>query len=287
MKRRLTSAFFIGLISLFITACGEDNLPEYIQLGGLRVLALEVNAGGFSEVAAGSTVTVVPFISAIDFAGTISYSAQACLDPGLGFGAEPSCVGVPGAVTLASGAALALPGVANDWTGAADSFNVNIPSSGVIFAGKSAQDQYNGVSYLVTYELQDSSGRQVKSFRRIIVSTKSPKNQNPSSVTVLANGSAFISYPLSTSVDLSISISGVGAENFSEQLSDGSFRSRTEEITTTWFISDGEMKFFRTLGGDVNQFTGPASLPTGRKAYVIAVTRDGRGGVVVTQQAFP
>ncbi|MCE3010940.1 MAG: hypothetical protein LW875_10045, partial [Proteobacteria bacterium] len=218
---------------------------------------------------------------------SIQYSAQGCVDPGLGFGAEPTCEGVPGAVVLASNASLTAPGSVNDWTGAADSFNVNLPASGVIFAGKSAQEQFNGVSYLVTYSLQDSLGRSVKSFRRIVVSTKTPKNQNPSSVSVLSNGSVFTSYPLNSSVNLSISIAGVGAESFSEQLSDGSFRARSEEITTTWFISDGEMKFFRTLSGDVNQFTGPSALPSGRKAYVIAVTRDGRGGVAVTQRAFP
>lgn len=283
MKQRI----FCLVASFLMLSCGEDNLPEYIKLGGLRVLALEVNSGGFSEVAAGSTVTVVPYVSAIDFSGSIQYSAQGCVDPGLGFGAEPTCEGVPGAVVLASNASLTAPGSVNDWTGAADSFNVNLPASGVIFAGKSAQEQFNGVSYLVTYSLQDSLGRSVKSFRRIVVSTKTPKNQNPSSVSVLSNGSVFTSYPLNSSVNLSISIAGVGAESFSEQLSDGSFRARSEEITTTWFISDGEMKFFRTLSGDVNQFTGPSALPSGRKAYVIAVTRDGRGGVAVTQRAFP
>ncbi|MCE3011160.1 MAG: hypothetical protein LW875_11175, partial [Proteobacteria bacterium] len=70
MKQRI----FCLVASFLMLSCGEDNLPEYIKLGGLRVLALEVNSGGFSEVAAGSTVTVVPYVSAIDFSGSIQYS---------------------------------------------------------------------------------------------------------------------------------------------------------------------------------------------------------------------
>lgn len=273
----------IALLGLLQTSCGDDDFPEYIELKELRVLALQAGAtGAAAEYSPGDSVTITPIIS--DYFGgsrALTYEAFACVDPGLKVGAEPSCDGVTGAVSVGSGAATA---PATQRTGSTTTFSVNIPST--VLDQRSAADKYNGVNYLVTYKLT-AGAEVVQSFRRIVVSesAKTAKNNNPQTTAILANGAALTTLPTGK-VELSVSYPAGSVESYSSKKSDGSLASATESLTTTWFRTDGELKFYRTVNTDTSTYTPPAAAPSGRQALIVGVTRDDRGGVTVLVQAL-
>lgn len=280
---------------LFLVSCDDNSLPKYVEINSLRILNIQVSDGsGNAEFNPGDVVTVTPFISDINNSGTLSYEAKACIDPGVAYGSEPSCESSNSMVTVGSGNISSVD-VSSNYTGAANVLSVTLPATAVIFAGRSNQDKYNGVSYLLTYKLISSDGRSVKSFKRIVVSTKTTKNKNPVVNDILSNGAAITSLPL-TLVSLSLQFgsggggsgSGVNAslESYSQLQSDGSYKTSNEELLTTWFISDGSLKYYRTVNADANEYTGPATAPAGRKGFIISVTRDGRGGSAVVKKEF-
>ena len=161
---------------------------------------------------------------------------------------------------------------------------VNIPAT--ILAQRSAADQYNGVNYLVTYKLSAGS-EVVQSFRRILVSeaTKTTKNNNPQTTAILANGVALTTLPAGA-VGLSMSYTAGSLETYDSKKSDLSLVNSTESLATTWFRTDGELEFYRTVNSDTTTFTPPATAPSGRQALIVGVTRDDRGGVTVLVEAL-
>lgn len=285
---------FISLIGILLSlillnSCGDSNLPKYVELNTMRVLDLTASDGsGNAEFAAGDTVTISPLISDINNSGSLSYVASACMDPGVAYGSEPTCEGSSSLVNLASGSVTSVTSASN-FTGVANTFTVTLPSSAIIFASRSSKEQYNGVSYLVTYQLNSSDGRQVKSFKRLIVSTKTTKNKNPVVSDVFSNGvslSGITTLPLGGPVTLSLQFGSVGVESYSQMQADGSLKTGTEELSTTWFISDGSLKYYRTVNLATNEYTGPSAAVAGRKSFIITVTRDGRGGSTITKKEF-
>jgi len=280
--RPLIVFFLIPLLS-----CSKDQLPKYTELKELRVLALIANP---PEVDAGASTTITPVISDITESSSLTYEALGCIDPGVSAGAEPTCSGNPTAVTLQTGTLNTGDMAANrSFTGSAVSFTVNLPAAGVIFSQRSAQDQFNGVSYLVTYQIRNTTGTTVQSFKRIVVSTRgaAEKNQNPNLTDVLNSGIAFTpALPAGQLINLTTSPAAPTAQTYTVQNSDGTTTTRTEEILTTWFITDGEMTFYRTTQGDQNEWKSPAATPMGRDVFIIAVTRDSRGGIAYVKKCF-
>ncbi len=271
--------YLIIVFSITVLAsCADDNFPDYVELKNLRVLALQAGASGApAEYSPGDVVTITPYVSDY-YGGTrpLNYSAVACLDPGVAIGAEPSCTGIPGAVSVGSGVA-ATP--ATSRSGSTTSFAVTVPAT--ILAQQSTQNAYNGVNYLVTYTL--SAGNEtVHSFKRIVVSvgSKTSKNNNPQLTTLLSNGAAVGALP-SGDVELSVSYPGSSIEAYDAKNADLSVVNMTEQLTTTWFITDGELVFFRTVNDGTTTYTPPSAAPSGRNAILIGVTRDDRGGVSV------
>ncbi len=276
-------SLFFGLAFLLSGSCANDDFPEYIELKGLRILALQAGATGApSEYSPGDSVTITPIISDYYGAGRpLNYEAFACIDPGISVGVEPSCTGVPGAVSVGSGVATA---PALERTGITTTFSVNIPST--VLDQRGPADKYNGVNYLVTYKL--TAGTEVvQAFRRILVSenSKTSKNNNPQTTAILANGAPLTSLPTGA-VELSVSYPAGSVETYSSKKSDLSLVSATESLVTTWFRTDGELKFYRTIDGGTNKYTPPPTAPAGRQALLIAVTRDDRGGVTYLIQGF-
>lgn len=269
---------------IFFIGCTDSKLPKYTDLSELRVLTLIADQ---PEVDPGATVTITPIISDINETSGLNYEAYGCIDPGVSLGAKPSCDGLSTKSLLAQGSITTASNtdMAENFTGQAPSFSAAIPNAILMFAQRSAPDQFNGVSYLITYSLTNSTGKNVFSFKRIIVSNKSAsdKNTNPTISNILSQGIALTNntFPISGKYTLQTEFSASTLQSFPYKLADESIETRQEEITTTWFITDGSLKYFRSTNEDSNEFTAPDSLPLTRKSFLISVSRDSRGGVAI------
>jgi hypothetical protein len=270
--------------------CSDNDLPDYVRLGGLRVLALKAEPPEV-DPATNPTVIVTPLVSDLGNARNLAYVAQGCIDPGVGYGAEPSCEGRPDTVTLGSGSIASLDTPQKTFTGAATA--ISVPLTAAIFSGRSSVDRHNGIAYLVTYLLtatDPASGAQssVKAFKRIIATTRSPRNSNPvlSEIYVgaqtLSSYVAGLSFPGGTGTqsgaELKPSLDAGASETYSVVNTQGTASARTEEATTTWFLSSGDIQRFRTTSTSANLWYPPKSRPTSHAMIFVVVTRDGRGG---------
>jgi hypothetical protein len=264
--------------------CSDSKLPKYVDLTELRVLTLIAD---LPETDPGSTVNITPVISDVTETTSLSYEAYGCIDPGVSSGASATCQGNTTQTLLAQGTLTSATNseMSQNFTGSAQSFSVTIPSGAVIFSQRSSVDQYNGVSYLVTYKITNTTGKSVTAFKRIIVSNKASidKNTNPTINNILSQGSALANnaLPLNGKFSIQVELAASAAQSFPFKLSDESIETRTEDIITTWFISDGSLKYFRSTSQDANEFTAPETLPAGRKSFLFSVSRDSRGGVSV------
>ncbi len=285
MKIIKQALFFI--FPLLLSSCGNDGLPDYFLLDRLRVLAT-TNSVAASEFSAGDSVTLSFHISDPKGAGrTLSYSVQACVDPGISIGLTPTCAGNPTATTAITGSLV--PGsAATNYYGVLTPPAFTVPAAGIVFinpltgTARSAADQYNGVAYLVVMTLTASTTESVTAFKRIIVSTKTTKNQNPtfSSPELLFAGASAASYTLTTdALTIAAQVSTSSSESYSAQNADGSFTASTEKLTLTWLVSSGKMRLSRSDLGVDNRFTPESPLPA--VTSFIAVLRDDRGGSAV------
>ncbi len=281
MKNTLLK-FISGLVFvIFNLSCSNNDLPIYTELNGLRILSLVASQ---PELDAGGSTVITPILSDINETTSLNYVAEACI-PVSSF--DSTCDGNATKVSLGSGALNTGDMTsAKFFTGAATNVNVTVPASGVIYLNRSSQDQFNGVVYLVTYKVTNSRSNSVSSFKRIIVSTRTPKNQNPQLSDVLNNGGAFTSSVPTSETTVAPSFGAVTTESYTVLNNRGESRTETESLTTTWFSTDGKFKYYRTVGNDSNTFTGPSAAPTGRDAFLLAITRDGRGGIAYKRKCF-
>lgn len=280
--KMLKSLRFFILTVFILSGCSKDNLPEFNRLETLRVVTL---ISSQPEVNPGDTVTITPVVSDVR-ATSLKYSVSVCLDPGVSVGAEPTCEGSLSQIILATDVALVQPTLAESWTGLADTFNVSIPSEAIIFAGRSTLERYNGVSYLLQYTLSNDLGEKVKAIKRIVVSetSKTSKNLNPVTSDILANGVSLVTLTPGSTVELTTNLTASSAEAYFLQSATG-LENHNENLVTTWFVTDGTTKFYRSEGLSSNSYevSGP---PAGRSSYILAVTKDDRGGVSVVKKKF-
>jgi hypothetical protein len=267
----------IALLALCLAGCSNSDLPDSFRLDRFRVLAIHADQ---PEVDPGTTVVLTPFVSDIGGGGrAITFSAAACIDPGVGYGADPTCDGSPTLATLATD--VAATGLsAPDYTGAVTStVSVTVPSADVIFAKASARDRFNGVNYLVTFVFKFPDGSRSRAFRRIAVSTRTTKNQNPAyTATPLLSGSAAFSGRPAAKIDLTADLAAGFAETYDEIRDDGVTVTKTESPTTFWYISDGDLSLKVTDPGASTGYTPPEAAPSDHNLVFVVVTRDGRGG---------
>ncbi len=282
----LVRATFVATsLGLANASCSNSDLPNYFSLGSLRVLGIQADHPEVDPSAA-TLVTLTPVITARNAgaaAGTdplvLTYVLEHCLDPGVTVGADPDCQNNPtrvsrsGTLTLASGNG-AYTGTALHSGGA---LTITVPTtifSTSLHGAASAQDRYNGVPYLVTYRLSAPNGESASVFRRIIATVRTPLNQNPTITAIQKDGVTLTALPSAAS-DLTPLLGAGPAESYAVALSSG-LSARTERITVSWFISQGDLKRSRTDLETSNLYT-PASQPTG-PAFMTAVVRDDRGG---------
>ena len=267
------------LLPLWLWGCGDDNLPDYVQLGDLRILAMKANLPEVNPAEA-LTVTVTPVVSDLKKGRALTYSAEACADPGVGLGASPSCTGRPDRVVLATNASVpSLDTVKKTFTGTAPALSFLVPAT--VFLGRSAADQLAGVAYLVVYTLTATDAttgatEALTAFKRVIASTTSAgnRNVNPAVNQVKAGDVTLLAY-LGT-----LQFPGSGGTPVKSTLTVelDSATLQNETVTVTWFITDGSVKRFRTLGSDPNSWDAPVVRPSARSIAFVVVARDERGG---------
>jgi hypothetical protein len=279
MKMHLARLGLAFILILVMTGCGRNDLPKYQTLGDLRILTIVVNN---PEVNPGDTVTFTPVLSDLNGNGrTIDFAVQACVDPGITNGADPTCP-TPDPASIQTGTVTIPAGASQTYTGPVASFSMTMPDAATMFAGRTAADQYNGVIYLVQYNISVPNGPAINSFLRVFVSTpsKTLKNQNPSIASVDLNDSpAADAIPMPTvASNFRVISPASSSETYQVMQFDGSFLTRTEEMLNTWFVSDGEFDYSRTVGSTENKWTPPGSKPANRGMVILVVTRDGRGG---------
>ena len=279
-KKTFTRFVLAIIVAAVTTQCGKDDMPKYQALGDLRILTIVVDK---PEANPGDTVTFTPVLSDLNGGGrAINYTVQACVDPGIGVGADPVCKSTDPAYSQATGTVTIPAGVSLTYTGPVPSFSLTMPDAVTMLAGRSPVDRYNGVIYLVQYNISIPNGPAINSFLRVFVSdpTKLQKNQNPTIASVDLNDSPMpgsITMPTSPS-NFRVTTPLISLETYSVMQYDGSFLTRTEEMMNTWFISDGSTDYSRTIGNAENLWTPPGSKPLGRGMVLLVVTRDGRGG---------
>lgn len=262
----------LALAFALLSGCAENDLPDYTKLSKLRVLAMPASA---PEVSVGATVTVTPLVSDVGGGGrALAYEAVACIDPGVGLGAEPSCDHDPIAQDLGSGP---VPGLdeANSFTGDAPALTVVVPPTALV--GRGEADQSNGVGYVVIYTLTAADGETLTTFRRIIVSTRDAKNSNPDLVRILAGDDEFTALP-SKNTELKAEAAPGSAETYSSITIDGRTVTDAEDLIFTWFYSRGKFDRYRTLEEGENEYNPPNDLQAGESTLIVVVARDGRGG---------
>ena len=267
------------IAAVALAGCNQPDFPKYNKLGDLRILTVVASA---PETNPGKTVTFTPVLSDLGGNGReINYSVKACIDPGVGIGAEPACDN-PDPTSLQTGTVTIPAGASMTYAGPVASFSLTMPDAETLFANRSDADLFNGVAYLVFYSVSTADGSFVNSFVRVFISSdsKTQKNKNPILSSLDLNDvpvSGVIPIPTSP-VNFRMTFPESSAETYQVLHNDGSYTTRTEELITTWFISDGSFDFSRTIVDSENSWTPPDSRPADRGMVIIAVTRDGRGG---------
>jgi hypothetical protein len=274
------------VLSVFLLlGCGDSNFKKAEKLENLRVIDVLADA---PEVSAGDSVVLTPYLSDSAGAGrTLTIEREVCIDLGVNLGATPSCDGNPSRVDL--GTTTETPGAAaNLYTGSISTSTVTIPSAAVIFSDpttgslRSTSAQYNGVSYLFFLTVTAPDGETRTAFKRILVSTRSTKNQNPSFSSVrfgnLLDSDSSLALPTAeTSLEL------VGATNQEESYSSytdlNSIVTRSEEATALWYATSGSFSVSATDEDGSTKYT-PASPSPGLVTFV-AILKDGRGGTSI------
>lgn len=253
-------------LSLSAVGCNKNDLPDYNRLGGLRVLALKASA---PESSVGSSVTVTPVVSDLDGHGrAVTYTATGCTDPGVGFGATPSCQNVPDRTVLGSGTINPQP---SSFTLASGAVTFTVPAT--VLLGRNTTEQFNGVNYLVVYEFR--AGDQVLSaFKRVRVSTNPVKNSNPTLSDIQVNGTSLTALP---SEHVTVTPVLTTPESYSVMGTNGALVTNQEVLTTTWFISEGSFDRQRTDESGTNGFS-PGQRSLDHDVVMVVVTHDDRGG---------
>ena len=275
---------FIIVVCVTLSGCMDSSLRKYSKLETLRAVALIADS---PDIAAGSTPTLTAWVAdPLGGGRALKVRAVGCVDPGIAFGADPSCEGNATKREIVAETALAWPNSddAADYAGpVTPTVTLSASDTTAILTGRSAIDKFNGVAYIVIYEIWSTDGAaRVTMFKRIVVSDKSAsagqtRNANPTLSDLLGGGASITTFP-SAAVELSAQIGAGSAESYKAMSTDGSLVDRVEQIATSWFITDGDVKFFRTTGSDSTLYSPPSARPTGRNAVLIGVARDGRGG---------
>jgi hypothetical protein len=272
------SLFFMLIL---LASCGGDNFNKVEVLKGFRILSVVMTTPATeSEVQEGTLVRLKLYVSDVEGAGRSHVgTTTSCIDPGISLGAKVNCDHDPSAITPEFTLNTNTPDLsANLYTGLADDFvDVTVPVG--IFTGRSAREQFNGVSYIVIFNFT-VDGKEVSAFKRIVATNRSPSdfNQNPSGSSILLNGSAITTAPSKNDI---LEVTSNLPQTYEYITLDGNTETRTEELTVAWFVTQGE---FDKPKSDVNESVKYLGSAPTVPSIVLTVVRDNRGGVEIVRR---
>jgi hypothetical protein len=307
---------WIAAVVLVVTGigCSNEKLPRLTVLQDLRVLALiadvpEVNFDGTTFTP--SSLQMTPVVADVYGNGrALSYSVYFCVDPGIGQGITPTCVGNTTRTEVVNAAAVAPTAtfLAPNYVGSLAGENVDfttmnaaaLAGTQAFFASKSSNQQFNGIAMLVFFEIWPSSdvSKKITTFKRIIFSSaaKSVKNSNPTGLEIQLNGAEIVGLP-TVETQLSAVLPDSSSEAYSLYDSDGGFRNVREALTIGWYLTgpaditcslkkdcttDGLFQLGLSNVSELNRFFPPkVAIPTARGRVLIAIAQDGRGGAML------
>jgi hypothetical protein len=250
------------MLILLCLSCGEDNFQKVERLESFRVLGVEVDS---PEVVPGIMVTLKVLASDVTGSGIIPGTYEACIDPGISRGATVSCDHDPSKVSGTYNLDLQ---ALNQRTGLAAPLTVTVPAT--ILTGRTAEEQFNGVGYIVIFRFT-VNGRESSAFKRIIATTRPlPElNTNPSGSALFLNGGTMAIPQKGDELSLTTS----APESYDVIIADGSVETRTEKFEVAWYASSGNFDKSKAFVDETVEFQGDTP-----PAFILAVVRDERGG---------
>lgn len=267
---------FYLLFFILLLSCGDDRFKKIEKLDGFRVIGINASTlGNESEVAPGGSADVTVYVSDVTGGGRlISGTYESCIDPGISVGAEVNCNHDSAAISGVYNVNTAVLNPTDGfYTGYAATLSITVPAS--IFLGRTAREQFNGVSYIVIFRFI-VDGKTITAFKRIIATNRGNFNLNPLGAIVNLNGAPMASIP---NKDDRLTISGLVPQTYSYQNVDESFETRTEDLEVGWYVSSGTFDRPKSDYGETVKFLddAPASL------LLLAIIRDERGGMEVVR----
>jgi hypothetical protein len=265
---------------LILAGCSDSKFARVEELKGFRILGVVASA---PEVAPGGTSNLQLVVSDPNGGGrTISGQTRSCIDPGISLGASVSCDHDPTTVTgtyaidFANDADL---GSADLYTGVAtQTLNVTVPA--IIFTGRSARDQSNGVGYITIFDF-DVDGKRVSAFKRVSATNRGSFNSNPSITNVLLNNVPLLAKPAK---DDKLKVTTGVAETYNFINIDGSTEVKSEEVAVAWYVSYGELNKPKS---EVEEDVKYLSSPPGSTMIIFTLVRDDRGGLALQKNVLP
>lgn len=277
MKRTYSFVSMV-LISGLLMSCGNDALKKFQQIEGLRILAIVADQ---PEVNPASTVNLSLYLADTLGAGrSFTLDVEACIDPGVVYGANPSCANSASRTVIVSAATGAAPGTAPHYIGAiASPVSVSIPAAGVIFANRSIIEQTNGVNYLVSFTITAGT-ETINGFKRIVVSNRSSLNANPVLTDLSLEGVNYSTAPspvAAQELNITHTVSAGSKESYTYLKSDLSVATGIENLSVTYLSTSGLFKKSKTDDAELNTFKAADPLPA--STFFAVILRDDRGGV--------
>jgi len=267
------------LLLIFMSGCGMDDAKKYYRLEGLRMIGVIADT---PEINTASTVNLTPYLSYTTGGDTtLDVSWEACIDPGITFGAEIKCT-----TTIDTGTDTFNTSTLNSvfYTGPLNNIAVAIPASSFTYlASIDSTKQFNGIDIIVIINITDQNDntQNLKTLKRIKITSKtSGLNVNPTiSGNIQNSGTDISAFPTTKS---NLSLDGLSsAESYSFQANSG-LTSLNETMLITWFSDKGEFLFSRSSVGEIVEFD-PKGETTG---VIVGVYRDNRGGLAIKRQTY-
>ena len=270
--------YFVICLSFLIASCNAAEFTEFTELGDLRILGIVADSSEIDGTSTGAVnITLTPFISDISAAGrTFQVSVVSCLDTGFVTGNQPGCENpqvevYPNANTFDT-TSLA----ASDHTGNMDPITITVNNPASLISGFSDQRKFNGVSYFIVFSLVNGSER-LTAVKELVITTRTPLNQNPSISSVNFDGVALTSGP-SSEGELTVSFGAGGEpESFQEQKNDGTLEATTESYLISFFTDREKVSPARILDGQSATYLAKESGST----RLVVVVKDRRGGTAI------